>query len=105
MGMASILSDIRKIISLENSDLESSYQNISLISMNAISFIKDNSIDIESDFYQFLDDFDIRRKDPAYREYQTRKVETLLSNIDDQHLPESKALVIGGSRELGDEGG
>lgn len=78
MEKSRILSDIELIISLESSDLEGNYEEIERISLAAISDIKSSGLEIEGELYRFLDDFDIRRKDPAYRDYQTSKVADLL---------------------------
>lgn len=74
-----ILSDIEHIISLEASDVEGNQKEIERISLAAILDVKSSGLEIEGDLYRFLDDFDIRRKDRGYRDYQTRKVMDLLS--------------------------
>jgi hypothetical protein len=78
MDRFDIYEEIRIIISLEKNGIEDNYEAIEAISLSAIKKLKDKCLDIDEEFYHFLDDFDIRRKDEAYRASQTKKVEKLL---------------------------
>jgi len=72
-----IISTIKKIILLE-SNSDSNASEIESLSLDAISKLKESGESINPELYKFLDDFDIRRSDDRYREYQTDKVRDVL---------------------------
>ena len=74
MNRTDVLDAVRRILSLEESNIEGNLDEIERISLEVIATLKDGDLVIEDDIYQFLDDFDIRRKDAKYRDYQTRRI-------------------------------
>ena len=76
-----IISNLRRIISLEESDINLHAELIENICLSTISEIKNSFTPIEVDIYRFLDDFDLRRNDCSYREYQTKKIIELLEGL------------------------
>lgn len=69
---------IKRIINLEKEEIPD-YIQVEKLSVNAIKYVNDESLDINNSLYQFLEDFDVRRKDDKYRIFQTNQVEIILA--------------------------
>lgn len=77
MSSEDIVSIIKCIIILESNPDENASE-IESLSLGVISKLKESGESINPELYKFLDDFDIRRRDDRYREYQTDKVKGIL---------------------------
>ena len=69
---------IRKVLRLEALDPTANAGQIEAISIAEISRLQQSRLEVNRKLYEFLDDFDIRAKDVAYRRSQTRQVLEIL---------------------------
>ena len=74
MELEQALDGIHNIIALEQRDISGNALYIDRISMDIIAQINLSGLYIDRVLYQFLEDFDIRRKDDRYRVFQTDRV-------------------------------
>ena len=73
------ISAAKKIVELEESELDR-YEEIKDMSLDIIRQIIQSGQSVDQELYKFFDDFDIRRKDIEYREYQIGKIKSILSD-------------------------
>lgn len=70
---------IVNIIDQELDRYSANWSNIEAEALATISYINDNSVEVDNRIYQFLEDADVRRKSPLYAQRQTDDVLTLIS--------------------------
>lgn len=55
------------------------WSNIELEALAAISYINENSVEVDNRIYHFLEDIDARRKSPLYAQHQIEDVLALVN--------------------------
>lgn len=66
------------IMALERAGADDNAEEIERISLAAVQHIVRNDERVDPEVHKFLDDYDVRRKDVKYREFQTQKVKQLV---------------------------
>lgn len=71
---AVVLDAVRQIVTLEQRRDGDSFAEAETIALTRIKSINLAGLSVEPLLYRFLDDLDIRRRDPQYAQFQTEAV-------------------------------